>query len=510
MVRLILLCCALLTIVGCGKRIDVLQRIQEVQESGQYIFSFQFDSDGRFVNPEELDRAIRVSKSREAKGETIKRLILVSVGWGNSVNNSRISYRDLIDEYQNDRACKSRKSLNNYKEQELLNTVIFCINWPSDQKPFAAYVDSALPTPNLANAAGTLPDLILFPLTYWSRATAADRIGMTELKSVLANYIQSVKDPENKLEDCSHSEPAGDAAISIYMIGHSFGCRILGNLARTNYGGIKVPGRFVFTPSIKGAVFITPAADSFTIPSKPDYPLTVLYSRHDHINALAFPLANLVLNSYAYGFGIITSSHYVFRKSYRELTNGQRLLVELGALAFFPIYTVIATPINYVYGQGALLYRRGPIAWLGDTFASVPIAGTLVQILDRKIITRIYRQQNWGERFRGIFNFGAITDSVGSGVHTPQLNLNNPLTNGWRLKHSVQIEDFINCESVTNGVYYVNASSVIKHGYIIKSNNMDRFPGSFFLSWWDPVGAHTDYRHTQVFEVIDKIINQKY
>jgi hypothetical protein len=236
---------------------------------GFYLLSF--DRYGQLSSPYERDLAIAELRDNPE----VERIAVVAYGWDNDGGTSLASYDEL-------RALLQPPG----KES---STAIIGIAWDSSQTGIRKLLSDLVPLPLLADAAARIPDRLLFPLSFWSKSAMADRIGYGGLRATL-----------NEIFAAAYPEPALHPPL--YMVGHSFGARVLAALLKREIGGILSvrAQEFRSLEQVRGALLIQPALVAANLPPDTPFPIVVTQSEHDHALGMLFPLANLAVNAYAF------------------------------------------------------------------------------------------------------------------------------------------------------------------------------------------------------------------
>lgn len=170
------------------------------QEKGNHLYFLNFQPDGKLISPTEVQRAIQDLASEA----TWDRLLIVSLGWNNEPAPLYQKYLDLID------------GLDNYIPRGQ-KTMILCVSWSSEQQGFRRFFTDLIPFPFIAKTLAFLPDKLLFPFSFWSKAALSTRIGYKGLRSAIMEIVSSLPDGE---------------LPPVFLVGHSFGCRVLDTLRR--------------------------------------------------------------------------------------------------------------------------------------------------------------------------------------------------------------------------------------------------------------------------------------
>ena len=480
----------------------------------QGLYLLQFNRWGDLINPAERDLAIEQLRGNPQ----VDRILIISYGWANDGEASYATYRRMLADLASGVERLSRPG----------RTAIIAVGWDSSQTGFRKLFNDLLPLPFVADTLAYLPDKILFPVSFWSKAAMADRIGFGGLRSALNRILkEAYPDPE------SHPE--------ILLIGHSFGTRVVSGLLQDRMGLLPVRGEaFEAAPHVTGAILTQPAAVLWNLHERAEYPILVTQSRHDHANGLLFPLANVVVNAYSFTTfeglfehrvfeyventiqrtaegvgGIVTAPlpgiEFPRRRPKPEAENeedgrlsrfrylARRSLAELVSIPAAVAFTLVSTPLNYAYAQTYGLVTH-PIDHLMDTFAQLPIIEVPVYALDRALD----RQTPWGSRSKGFFDLGSLHESIGRAV-TPRIyprSLPQVYT-------PAELEEIAaqggSCPLPTcQGVFAVDASNLIRRGTF--GQDLEQPWVDFTIGWFDPIGAHADYRNPDVVRLMRLLV----
>ncbi len=235
-----------------------------------------FDRYGDLTSIYERDLAIEELR-RNRRVETI---FVVSYGWANDGESSHAAYLELL------------RSLGRYRERtsDPDQVAIFGVGWDSSQSGARKLLNDLLPVPFIADVLAVAPDTALFPLSFWSKAAMGDRIGYGGLRQTL-----------NQVMTAAYGDVDPDSVPEIYLIGHSFGTRVISGLMQDRVGWLPVRSEpFEWAHQVRGAILFQPALVPENLHETADYPVLVTFSRHDHANGFLFPLANLAINAYAF------------------------------------------------------------------------------------------------------------------------------------------------------------------------------------------------------------------
>jgi hypothetical protein len=359
-------------------------------------------------------------------------------------------------------------------DDNLNDWAIFCVSWDSSSKGVERFVNDILPTPTLSHAVGSVPDVAIFPFTFWSKAGLADRIGYRGLRNIIENILDNAYHDKEKPQ--------------MYLVGHSFGARILSGLINDRLGAVCLP-EFRYIDNVKAAVFVLPALVPLNLPDNTNS--FVIQSRHDHGNGFLFPVANIPLNSYT---STGTEAIMVRNMCGDKPSLWCGLTFDILQLPFSFAWTAVAVPLNYIYTQGYQMISRN-IDYIPDTLAQIPIVQIPVREIDKHSLHR-----NWGEHYRGAFSLGAINESAGRAV-TPTIGMTH-------VTQPKDINAFLDKREMTSNPLFIDATSVIKEG--LYGEDMEGFLGDYLFSWADPVGSHQNFMEPKIMSAIYYILNNNY
>ncbi len=245
-------------------------RAQERDSGIEHLYILNFNSWGELMSPGERDLAIEQLGRRS----DIERIVIFSYGWGYDGESSYSDYRAMMREIEG----------NLPKDYEQPRVAVIGIGWDSSQTGFRKLFNAIIPLPGIANVLAWPLDTILFPISFWSKAAQADRIGLGGLRETL-NQIFAVYE-------------GADHHPDIYLIGHSFGTRIISGLMKDSMGPVRVGSiPFSAAPHVKGAVLFQPALVGGNLDLDAEYPILVTMSMHDHALGFLYPIANVPLNA---------------------------------------------------------------------------------------------------------------------------------------------------------------------------------------------------------------------
>jgi pimeloyl-ACP methyl ester carboxylesterase len=477
------------------------------------LFILSFNRWGDLSNPAERDLAMR----ELAADGAIERIIIFSYGWANDGESSYATYYDLVNAL----------TVHRHKETRTPKTAVIAVGWDSTQSGFRKLFNDVLPFPALSSVLSTIPDLTLFPLSFWSKAATADRIGFGGLRTALNEIF-------------GHAYPDGKGTPDIFLVGHSFGTRIVSELMQDKFAVFPVRAEpFVARDRVRGAVLLQPAIAQAGLHRNADYPILITQSQHDHAVGGLFPIANLLINTSTFtsfealfryqffdpfnrsvgqaaqtvaeathvipgekpqetdrGTGSITGS---LARSAAKITSRTWYLAlrTVGEFASLPVALAsgaITTPFNYAYIQARALTTH-PFDHIMDSFAQIPV----VEILVAGASKAAGREIPWGRRGKGLFNLGALNESVGR-LRTHAM-ANDIASEVYSLADFESARENAECGLPRcKGVLLLDATDFIEVGIFGLSLNR---PGvDFTLGWLDPLGSHTDYKNATVVRLI--------
>lgn len=472
------------------------------------LFILSFNRWGELSNPAEVDLA----KRELAASPEIERIVIFSYGWANDGEASYASYHKLLQEMSSYRRPDERRP----------KLAVIGVGWDSAQSGFRKLFNDLLPFPALASLAAAVPDSLLFPVSFWSKAATADRIGFGGLRQALNEIFE-------------YAYPGGEGTPDIFLAGHSFGTRIISQLMQDKLVVFPVHADpFVAAEYVRGAMLLQPAMAGPGLHLDADYPLLVTQSEHDHAVGGLFPMANLLVNTSTF-----TSFEAVFRYQIFDFAgqavekstslgaagvdraealggrgktvpgsfvrtvakvagrSGYMLIRGIGEIASVPVAMlsgVITTPVLYLYAQGRGLLTH-PGNHVMDTLAQLPLVEVGVAGLD----SLMGREIPWGRRGKGFLNLGALNESIGR-LYTPAVFADIP-------SEIFTPEDLAAARTQEgcglprcSGVMLVDSTDIIEVGSFGVSYNEPKF--DFTLGWLDPLGSHSDYRNEHVVRMM--------
>jgi hypothetical protein len=459
----------------------------------EHLYILSFNNWGELLSPGERDLAIKQLRD----DPDIERIVIFCYGWGHDAEASYASYRSMMVEIERNMPA----------ERERPHVAVIGIGWDSAQTGFRKLFNAILPFPGLANALAWPLDQLLFPISFWSKAAQADRIGLGGLRNAL-NEIFSVYEQEGR----SHPE--------VFLIGHSFGTRIISGLMKSRMGPVDVSSNaFRSAPHVRGALLFQPALVSGNLDHDAEYPVMVTMSEHDHAVGFLYPVANVPLNALGFtlfealvhqllldpvqkGVEMTTSTlsdvvtaplpqrsrsepetepapqaptpEAMVR---RTVARSWRTLGEVIAIPVNLAFTLVALPLDYTYIQTTGLATH-PVDHVMDTLAQLPVVEIAVDGVGRAA----GREVPWGRRGKGFFTLGSIYE--GMGRMSPPLALYKDPT-------VYTPEELDALERVPSGVFVVDATERISTGAF--GADLANPLVDYTLGWLDPLGAHSDF-----------------
>ena len=501
--RAIALACAVLAAAAPA-------RAEEPELHGFYQLSF--DRYGRLTNPYELDIAVAELHAHPE----VERIAIVAYGWDNDGEASLGAYDAL---------------LHGILEQLPGRTAIIGIAWDSSQTGIRKLLNDLVPLPVVADTIAAVPDRVLFPLSFWSKAAMADRIGFGGLRGAL-----------NELFGAAY--PEGARHPELYLIGHSFGTRILCALLTDKLGIQKVGAApFASQPHVRGALLIQPALAAANLPPDPAFPIMITQSEHDHANGFLFPIANLVVNAYSFTAAEAVIQQRLFAPVEKTAKKGagkvlgrdaeeestplpeetpqpkpgtarrilrplqfpaqayratKRTSSELLGIPGAALFSLVAAPVQYAYAQGVGLASH-PLDHVMDTLAQVPGVEIAVHVTG----TALGRDVPWGRRSKGFLALGGLHESLGR-LATPAWP--GKLPYAWYTLKSFDAAPpggaACNLPSCT-GVLLVDVSDEVGGGWYGDLRN-PWINGT--VGWLDPIGTHSVYADPKIVGLLTRLI----
>ncbi|UCE87265.1 MAG: hypothetical protein JSU66_05955 [Deltaproteobacteria bacterium] len=479
---------------------------------GFYVLTF--NRRGDLMDP--LEQALAIQELRTSP--EINRIVIFCYGWANDGESSYSTYLKTLREMGAGGSGTGPRT-----------TAIIAVGWDSSQTGVRKLLNDLLPFPALADALAFVPDTLLFPLSFWSKSAQADRIGFGGLRNSLNEIFTAVyPDPETRPD--------------VYLVGHSFGTRVLSGLMQDRMLGLPVQAEaFVAADRVKGAVLLQPALVPANLHRSAEYPVMVTQSRHDNANGFLYPLANALINAYSFtGFeGLFEYQVLSPIQSGIETTVGtvadvvtsprdradadaepppdtapeeptlrsraalrvRRLVAEVLSVPATLAFTLVALPANYAYEQTRALVTH-PIDHVMDTLAQLPLVEIPVYALDRAL----GREVRWGTLSKGFLSFGALHEASGHAA-APGL-AHDP----YPVYTPRQLEAFSADASpcglpVCEGVFGVEASSIVRTGSY--GQDLENPWIDFTIGWLDLIGAHGDYKRPEVVDLMRLMVRNR-
>lgn len=485
-------------------------------------YLLNFNRWGELETPLERDQII---EDLLAGGE-IQRVLIISYGWANDGESSYGIYRELVRDLLPEPTDGS-----SYPK-----AVVIGVGWDSSQTGVRKLANDLIPFPVLASWLAFIPDSLLFPISFWSKAAMADRIGYGGLRIELNKIFETVY-PDDGSGKSPHPE--------IVLIGHSFGTRIASGLMKEELALADVSSEaFSSAKHVSAAILIQPALVLSNLHRNAEYPVLITQSRHDHANGFLFPAANLAVNAYSFTsfeaiarhrvFGVVTdevkhrtsqAAQLVFPGYSKPTTNesqGEFLggfsipaphmadnpfelfqagMAEVASIPFSLLYSTITTPIYYAGTQARGLWA-GPHNHVMNTLAQLPVVEILVDFAGDLAKRKI----PWGSRSKGFLDFGLLNESSGrlfvkpftEPEHLPVVAFDD-LADG-------KTPPGLGCLlSECKGLIFVDASTVIDKG--IFGLSLENRAVDYTFGWLDPIGSHANYRNPEVVKLMSRFLN---
>jgi len=501
LIPLLFLITAALLIGGCQiHQRSATARIRQAQHQSPNIHYLHFDMEGHIINANAAAAAAKMISRRASNHTNNHSVVLLSLGWNYTPERMVDEYEMLITNFMSfnfiddpARRAEAQRAFSNEVD-------IIAISWDSTHGSVRRILNDTIPTPKLNNWLGTVPDLITLPITFWSKAALADKIGYGELRTTVEWILTEVG--ANQTQD---SQPG------LYLLGHSFGCRILAGVINERLGRAPVES-FKHADLVQGALFIQPALVELNAPNRckrrgvlcsgtgeQSYPVVITQSRHDHANGVLYPVGNAILNAYTFSATAARlSTLQMGGTSSHETTSKHRPWIDVPRLLGSFAWTAIAVPLNYGYNQVFQLSTRG-IHYPMDTLANVPIAEIPITSLGNWIgLGREGKPQKWGRSHRGALGFGAINESAA--------RANAPILGTFRTRPATPLDVFLKTGVLADsaGLQYVDATEAVSNSFFFNANL--NHPLNRLWAWMDPIGSHTDYRKADVMQLIHMVL----
>jgi pimeloyl-ACP methyl ester carboxylesterase len=489
------------------------------QPKRRYTYVLQFDAEGRLVNYSALFQAISeiqqsTNRANTSTGGPVTNILVLSYGW--NFDNSVIegNYENILSNYD---AYVDSAASNLGEGKPVGPTAVICLSWPASYPLVVQWLASLIPGTDFTRAA--LLD-VAFPLSFWAKTSFADRVGYGDFQQAMAYLCGQVGQ--------------GEFQPNLYLVGHSFGCRVIAGalrrrppsnalsigsvfnlLTHTNLSETARRETELFRKRIKGAVLIQPAMAEANLPDAQDcadFPVLVTQSRYDHVNGLLYPLTAVPFN----GFWSAELDARFARSVYRRKPAQPPKTETPGWLLSLkqPVYESVRVPFtvadsaeilpwSYLRGQYWEL-GRGNWTWqtnfITSTLAQVPVVKILVQLtLNTGYHKGLFDAGRWHEAASRISfastNILSAASTVNSTSHPTGLTIK---PHGLQFVNS---DDLISRPGFRHGVDYRNP-----YWY-------------YTLGQLDPIGSHMDFTpnaghkaHPEIFDWIhfllhDSVIN---
>lgn len=287
------------------------------------------------------------------------------------------------------------------------------------------------------------------------------------------------------------------------MVGHSFGARILTGalglkpvLTRHASGfETNLLATYNFRTNIEGAVYLQPAMSVAEIEQITGFPVFVTQSRHDHLNGVLYPLANLPYNfgSESIDLWLETPFHddpvYHSHKLFRNIWDAY---VGTWAFAYTPPFSALAAASSPIYGFQLEAMQTNHFM-LADTLAQLPVIQIPIQQL----------RTNSGVTSTGLFDAGRYLESAARIGNPHQHCTLECLLRSFAKNSPLVFEP---------RPFYVDSANVINASGLpyINSNYQTNQWASRTFGWIDPVGSHSDYNHPEIYELIYDVLEGHY
>ena len=467
---------ALAGLTACSAPPTVYDEVQAFDDLSERLFILEFDREGRLANPLAINQAARALRTR-----AVKKLLVLSFGWRNDRESAAETYAEFVRDY-----------LADVGERSMDGWAVLGVAWDSRTAGFGGLVEDVVPVPGLGRLLGAVPENLLFPFSFWSKAKLADAIGSGDLATALSQILDEL-----------------DETPDVYLVGHSFGCRLLAWLPIMDY-----------YDSFRSAVFILPAATSLNlwIASVGSAGVFVVQSRHDHANDQLYPVASTLINPTVLQAGDLAASGFASEALQPERDPPAVAFVK--DLVWTPVSLVAAVvlkPVDYLLGQVHEVRSRR-FDYLPDTLAQLPVLEIAVQSIDR----HIGEPRGWGDRNKGLFSLGILSESAASSTAIPlrpETEIASQRGTFWKLLNigSVHHSDFTlqevldrtRSESLTvpSRFTFIDASEELSRG--IYGLDYEHPAFEYSVGWLDPLGCHSQYRTPSVHALIHRVLNDR-
>ncbi len=481
-------------------------RAQEHEDSiFDRFYQISFNRHGELLNPEEIQVAIDGLR----KNKDVDRIFIISYGWSNDGERSVAAYHAFITGLE--QAAARVEAESTMRRRPSSHVAAIAVGWDSSFSGFRKLFNDLLPLPFLADALAFIPDNVLFPVSFWSKAATADRIGMGGLREALNQVF-------------SQAYPEGTRHPDLVLVGHSFGTRIVSGLMQEKLGIFPVRNDpFISRDQVAAAMLLQPAAIQSNLHLDAQYPVMVTLSRHDHANGFLFPVANLPLSAFAFTL----SEGLVRQRFFDPLNRGvdavteavtaplparaglpptaekpvsylrYRVVRTLGEIAAVPAafaFSIVTLPIGYAYTQGSAFLSH-PFSHVMDTLAQLPLVEVPVYGLDRALGHEVL----WGERCKGLFTLSPLHESAGRMIAPRFFPPRAPAVYSPGELGALAITPGPCRLPTCRGVFAVDAASIVREGLF---GDLERPWRDFTLGWLDPLGSHADYKNEGIAKLM--------
>jgi hypothetical protein len=479
------------------------EEIMLVNEFQHGLYALEYDSDGNLTNPLEVTRAID-----DLKNGAYKKILIVSTGWGHRKDVAIQDYLHLIysylqaveNDFKDDEYCNLRPHITDKQKDILKDWAIILVAWDSQATGINGTVRDVFPINSLSNFVTAIPEYGLFPLTYWSKAKLADMIGLNGLRQTIRHIVTSVYG----------EDPKGQPGI--YVIGHSFGARVVNALMqqqREVFSFLRIDNSKL---NFKAALYILPAISNINImmlennkhesqaslPIESDIPVVVVQSRYDHGNSFLYPIANMISKSFCY-------TSYEMGLSGLKADNTKadviRYFVNLLEIPLCAINTALLEVFDYPYGIFKQVTTRH-INIIPDTLAQIPIVQQLVRGLSYLLDENFGTNLEWGQYHKGFLELGVLTTESAARIGVP--NHPEPVS----LDCLIGEKNGEGCRfDMKNNIRIVDASKYLSRSWAGYDMSNPFFDAT--LGWVDPIGSHTTFDNSYIFKLIHNFLNDK-
>jgi hypothetical protein len=231
-----------------------------------------------------------------------------------------------------------------------------------------------------------------------------------------------------------------------------------------------------FRTNITAAVLVEPALTEGNLPDPADcanFPVVVIESRHDHLNSLLFPLANIPFNTYV-------ASEYA-NWMVRPRPPAEQFGVEFLHLPYVIAASAVSWPWFYLDGQRLELADTNNWNWtnnyLADSLKQLPV-------LDAAI------REGLGNTnyHKGAFNLGRRNESAARIVAETGADIPVWLD---AVAHKGP-DGKTDLLTLHRGINFVNAEETVSRSMFWSKIDYNNKLEDYTIGWLDPVGSHDD------------------